>query len=238
MNASFDPERIRVLIPARNEEAFIGEVVKKCLNVTRHVLVVCDHCSDRTAEQAVKAGARAENNPGRPGKGAALRFGWGTWLEDTDWDILVILDGDGQHDPAEIPALVDVLITKRVDIAVGSRAPFASPMPRLRRWTNRFMSQITSYLTASTIEDSQCGFRILRRDFLEKVRLHGNTFDLETEMIVAAARRGGVAFFPIQCRYASETSSIQPVRDTIIWLRALWTCTFSQRDLQKADDIA
>jgi glycosyltransferase involved in cell wall biosynthesis len=207
-----------VLIPAHNEAANIATVVRGARRFVDRVLVVADGCTDATAEQACRAGAEVLELPACSGKGSALRAGW-LWLADhADWNGVLLLDGDGQHDPAEIGNFLKAW--KGEDMVLGMRRLDAPAMPWLRRATNRFMTASLRGLAGCPVEDSQCGFRLLSRDFALGEAWSSDHFEIESEMIWCAARRGWkVKQVPITVRYAAERSKICPWRDTVRWVR-------------------
>jgi glycosyltransferase involved in cell wall biosynthesis len=216
-----------VLIPARNEAATIGQVVRGCRCAGFRVTVIDDASSDATARLAAQAGAEVLTLPGPDhGKTAALHYALallqpGTGLpgaglpESVDW--LLILDGDGQHHPADLERFWRM--RSDADLIVGNRFPDAARMPLLRRWTNRAMSAV---LRRSGILDSQCGFRLIRRAWLGDWLPAGHHFQFETEMaLFAAARPGRILNLPIAATYAREESKIVPWRDAFNFARCL-----------------
>lgn len=222
VNLPVSPDRYRILIPAHNEQDHIADVVIGCLKWNTQVWVVCDACTDKTVAYAKQAGAQIFITQESAGKGAALRLGWHRLLQDKDWDYLIILDGDGQHCPEDIPNFLSVVNTSKPSIIIGSRAPFLPPMPFMRRWTNRIMSLMTSLLTGQWINDSQCGFRLLSRQFIEQCSWYSQSFEIETEMILnAKTKHLTISTVPVTTIYESEESSIRPGLDTYRWLNFL-----------------
>jgi glycosyltransferase involved in cell wall biosynthesis len=220
-----------ILIPARNEAATIGRVVRGCRRAGFAVTVIDDASSDATALLAAQAGAEVLSLPGpHHGKTAALHHALarlprtrppgpglpGTGLADSvDW--LFLLDGDGQHHPADLERFWGM--RHHADLIVGNRFPDAANMPLLRRWTNRAMSAL---LRRSGIVDSQCGFRLIRRAWLGSWLPAGHHFQFETEMaLLAAARPGRILNLPIPATYAREESKIVPWRDALNFARCL-----------------
>ena len=215
-----------VLIPARNEAATIGQVVRGCRCAGVSVTVIDDASSDATARLALQAGAEVLALPGpHHGKTAALHHALarlpgtgrpGTGLpESVDW--LFIMDGDGQHHPADLDRFWNM--RSDADLIVGNRFADAARMPLLRRWTNRAMSAL---LRRSGILDSQCGFRLVRRAWLGSWLPAGHHFQFETEMaLLAAARPGRILNLPIAATYAREESKIVPWRDALNFARCL-----------------
>jgi glycosyltransferase involved in cell wall biosynthesis len=205
----------RILIPARNEAATIGQVVRGCLGAGFSVTVIDDASSDKTASLAIEAGAEVLVLPGpHHGKTAALHHALAP--DSIDW--LIFLDGDGQHHPADLVRFWN--LRHEADLIVGNRFSDAANMPLLRRWTNRAMS---AFLQRSGIVDSQCGFRLVRRAWLGDWLPAGHHFQFETEMaLLATSRPGRVMNLPIAATYACEESKIVPWRDALNFARCLW----------------
>jgi glycosyltransferase involved in cell wall biosynthesis len=214
--AGLEKARARVLIPVRNEAAAIARVVRDCRRAGFAVTVIDDASRDDTARLAAEAGADVLPLPGpHHGKTAALRQGLAGLPAETDW--IFFLDGDGQHRPADLDRFWRA--RHDADLVVGNRLPDAARMPRLRRWTNRLMSRA---LRRSGILDSQCGFRLVRRAWLESWLPRGHHFQFETEMaLLAATRPGRVVNLPIDAIYAGEQSKIIPARDAVNFARCL-----------------
>ncbi len=208
--------RARVLIPVRNEAAAIARLVRDCLRAGFAVSVIDDASRDDTARLAAAAGAEVLTLPGpHHGKTAALRLGLARLAADIDW--IIFMDGDGQHRPADL----DRFWRARgdADLVIGNRLPDAARMPRLRRWTNRLMS---AALRRSGILDTQCGFRLVRRAWLEAWLPRGHHFQFETELALLAARRPcRIVNLPIAALYAGEQSKILPARDALNFARCL-----------------
>ena len=205
-----------VLIPARNEAAAIGRVVRGCRRAGFAVRVIDDASDDGTAFLAGRAGAEVVTLAGpRLGKTAALRHALSRLPQETEW--LFFLDGDGQHDPDDLDRFWKA--RHRADLVVGNRLPDAARMPRLRRWTNRVMSAL---LRRSGLADSQCGYRLVRRAWLGSWRPTGRHFQFETEMALLAANRPCRALnLPIPATYGREESKIVPWRDALNFARCL-----------------
>ena len=137
-------------------------------------------------------------------------------------EAIVVLDGDGQHDPAELPAFIKCAEESGAGIVVGNRLADAAGMPRVRYWTNRTMSIILSWLSRQKIPDSQCGYRLIRREVLERINFTTENYDLESEMLILASRLGfKIASVPIKTIYTGQVSEIKPGMDTLRFLRLI-----------------
>jgi glycosyltransferase involved in cell wall biosynthesis len=158
--------RTIAIIPAFNEEDAIGNVVDEVLafDPSFDVLVVDDASHDSTGELAERHGARVVRLPFNLGIGGAVQAGF-RYASDKGYDIAVRVDGDGQHDPAELGALLDVVLTGRADICVGSR--FAGGdgyrSSAARRVGIRLLARTVSLLTGQHVTDSTSGFQVLNR---------------------------------------------------------------------------
>ncbi|MBV8900421.1 MAG: glycosyltransferase family 2 protein, partial [Verrucomicrobia bacterium] len=130
--------------------------------------------------------------------------------------------GDGQHDPAEIPRFLDAAERTGADLIVGNRMNDLSGMPLIRRWTNQLMSWQIGSLCGQNLPDSQCGYRLVRRELIPLLMKCSTGFDFETETLLLACREGyRVTFVPIRTIYRDETSKIRPVRDTIRYFKLM-----------------
>ncbi len=214
------PERkVLALIPAYNEAGRVAEVVAAAARAVSRVVVIDDGSADATGEVARQAGAEILRHAHNRGKGAAIATAL-EYLRRSDAEYGVLLDADGQHDPAEIGKLVAAADEFRADVVVGNRMRATHDMPRVRRATNRFTSWVTSKLAGQDIPDSQCGFRLLRRTVVDSLKLTTGRFETETEMLIQAGRAGHrIVTVPIRTIYEGQASHIHPVRDTLRFFR-------------------
>jgi glycosyltransferase involved in cell wall biosynthesis len=213
-----------VLIPAFNEEPTIRAVVtaaKKCIT---DILVVDDGSSDATGSEAATAGAVVYRLERNRGKGEALKVGFAYAIE-CGYNFVITIDADGQHDAEDIRHFFPLL--DRYDLILGSRSEDRASVPLLRRLANFTSSVMVSALCARPIPDSQTGFRFYRGDLIRKVRLDCSHYDLETEVIIKAARQGfRIGHCRIRTIYGTEVSRFRNIRDSARFLqvivRALW----------------
>src|SRR5262245_37067124 len=180
---------IGALIPAFNEAGRIGAVVAGARRHVDKVVVIDDGSSDNTAAEAGTAGAECIRSAVREGKGAALRKGIAA-IKPHDFTHVVLMDGDGQHDPADIPQLARVASQTGADLVVGARTFVRDAMPLPRYFSNTIGSRVASNMVGIPLSDSQCGFRLMRADKLQELRLRANKYEIEMEMIIKAVAAG------------------------------------------------
>ena len=211
-----------VMLPLFNEAARIGPLLENILSQSFRVLVIDDGSSDEGPGIA-----RAKNCPiltlGKNcGKGVAIRKGFEYLLQHPSWDLAVLMDSDGQHDPREIQKFIDAHVASDADVVVGNRMGQRGAMQRLRWITNKLTSYWVSALAGQKIPDSQCGFRSLRRRAMERLQLQCERFDLESEMLIQAGDKGfKIVSIPIRSIYADQPSRIRPLRDTALFCRLI-----------------
>jgi glycosyltransferase involved in cell wall biosynthesis len=205
--------RILALVPAHDEAPRIGRVVE---GARKHVpvLVVDDGSSDATAQLAEGAGATVIRQSPNQGKGAALRAGFAAALEGGA-EAVITLDGDGQHDPAEIPAFLGahargVIGGEPAELIVGARS--FRRMPPVRRAANWLGTVTLSAALGRWIADNQSGYRLIgRRLMAAMLDSREAGFAFEVEMIAVCLREGwSIGWIPIRTIYADERSHIRP----------------------------
>ena len=210
------------VIPAYQCAVTIGEVVDGVLGHVERVVVVDDGSTDATGEAAADAGAVVVRNRDNRGKGHALRRGFEAVLAElragaAPVDAVAMLDGDGQHDPADLPVLLAAWDTQGFDLVVGGRLKERALIPPHRYWTNTIGTKLLSWVTGVALEDSQSGYRLVAADLLERMRLESNGYAIESEMLIKAARRGArLGQVRIKTIYHDRVPSFyRPVRDTV-----------------------
>jgi len=153
-------------------------------------------------------------NPGKRGKGAAIRAGLARVLAG-DCTHVLLIDADLQHLPEEAPLLIAEAEKTGADVVLGERRFDRLAMPASRFHANRIGSLALSRFMGVAIRDTQCGFRLFKADALRGLRLRARGYDIETEMLVKLKRRGGrIARVPITAVYTGQRSKLRPVRDT------------------------
>jgi len=173
---------IVALIPAYNEERFIGSVILKARCHAEAVIVVDDGSSDGTPEIAEAAGALVLRHAENRGKGKALTTGFRK-ARELDPRAVVILDADGQHLPEEMPCVVAPVVSGQADIVVGSRYLNGSDgVPRHRMWGHWVFTHFTNRISGVSVTDSQSGFRAFSPRAIEAISFQSNGFSVESEM--------------------------------------------------------
>ncbi len=205
---------ITIIIPAYREGRAIFGIIEETRRVmdtmgrSCEILVIDDGSDDETATEARRAGAHVLSHPYNIGNGAAVKTG----IRNARGDILVTLDGDGQHEPGDIPRLVEMMDT--YDMAVGARRN-DSRQSVLRRTANRLYSRFATYMCRRRIEDLTSGFRVIKTDIARQfVSLLPNTFSYPTTITMAVVRSGySLVYVPVTTHRRVGTSKIRPLRD-------------------------
>ena len=212
-----------ILIPSYNCEATIGDVVKQIKETGLDVIVVDDGSSDNTEKYAAENGALVMRHVKNLGKGASLKEGFDFILRMTNFDSVIIMDGDGQHNPNDISKFISQETKTHDDIIVGNRMLLTKNMPFVRLITNKFMSTILSVMCGQRIPDTQCGFKLLSRRVLKELQLESNRYDLDSELLIKAAKRKfKISSVPIETIYRDEKSQIDPMKDTFRFITILF----------------
>lgn len=213
---------IAILIPAHNEEKTIASLVSELKKSYAEVVVVNDGSSDRTGILAKESGAVVLTHPVCCGKGAALKTGFSYVLQHRI-PAVITMDGDGQHPVSDVHNFEEAYRRNhRPAVWVGKRKIRGTEMPLIRRMTNISMSIIISFLAGQWIPDTQCGFRLLKREVLERVRLYTSNFETESELLIKAGWCGfRISSVTISTVYSEEKSKIRPGRDTVRFFRML-----------------
>jgi glycosyltransferase involved in cell wall biosynthesis len=205
-----DPASVSLVSPAYNEGRVIADVIA-ALNADarwHEIIVVDDGSSDGTGGFASSAGAIVVKHPYNKGNGAAVKSG----IRKAAGEFVLILDGDGQHSPADARRLVSRL--GEYDLVVGARSA-STQATHARRFGNRALNWLASYLTERDILDLTSGFRAARRDHLrEFLHLLPNGFSTPTTTTLAFIKAGyNVAFEPVEARQRAGSSKIKLARD-------------------------
>jgi UDP-N-acetylglucosamine---dolichyl-phosphate N-acetylglucosaminyltransferase len=176
--------KIFVIIPAKDEQKHIEEVIKSTKKYVKNIIVIDDGSKDNTSILAEKAGATVLKHSINLGKGAALKTGCEYALMEKA-DIIIFMDSDGQHDPHDIPIFLNEL--KKVDIVFGSRK-LNKKMPFILRFGNWFINKVSHILFGIYVSDTQSGFRAFKTDIYEKIKWKSKGYSVESEIIANAGK--------------------------------------------------
>ena len=213
--------QIAILIPAYNESVQIGQLVRTLKAMGFPLIVVDDGSSDGTAEKAKTGGAEVICHKKNLGKGAALKTGF-EYILNMDYDAVLIMDGDAQHSPSDIHKFIDLANKGGNAIIIGNRMVDTRNMPFNRKLANMFMSFILSFICSQKIPDSQCGFRLIKKEVLKNIKIESDRFEVESEILIKARRAGStILSVPIRTLYGKESSQINPFWDTFRFIAFL-----------------
>lgn len=202
-----DKNIVVILLPAHNETRTIASVIKGAKKFGK-VIVVDDGSTDQTYTAAKEAGAFVLAFSHNSGKGAAIKKGLQYVLRDLEFEVLIVMDADGQHEPEDIKKFLTLFESQKPDLLLGARDLNSKAMSFPRRFWNKSISFLISLATGRRISDSQCGFRLLSRKAVKKIDMHESGYSIETEMIYEAVKNNlNIAEVPIQTVYGDNKNS-------------------------------
>ena len=211
--------RICVIIPTYNESRAIADLINQIAKLGLEVIIIDDGSSDNTVKIATACGAKVLPNLKNMGKGASLIKGYNFALQH-GFDAVVSMDGDGQHSPSDLPAFIQKAKTSASALIVGNRMGMTKTMPVLRQITNFLMSKFISLIVKQHIPDTQCGFRLAKKELLSKIGLSTSKYETESEVLIKAARLGfKIESIPVETIYSGQKSQINPLVDSLRFLR-------------------
>ena len=208
------------VIPCYNPGPALVDVITQTRAQVDALLVVDDGSDAATAERLRDTGVACLRLPTNRGKGHALLAGLTHWLAEPAWAAVVLLDADGQHDPAEIVALRRAWERGLGDVIIGARTGDWTAVDARRRWANRVSTRVLSRLCGQVIVDSQSGFRLLARPVVERVvpSLDGGRYETESALLIRAARAGfRIASVPVRLipPHPEVPSHFRALRDSL-----------------------
>lgn len=211
--------KVVAVIPALNCEKQIGRVVSQLKPFVDETIVIDDGSVDNTKIKGHLNGAQMISHPKNWGLGAALCTGFRAALR-RQADIIVTLDGDGQHKPQDIKKVIDLLINNHCDVVIGSRLLKKKNykyFPRHRLWGNLILTSLTnSAIGQKVTTDSQSGYRAFKRKVVEKMKLTSARMAVSSEIVFEAAKNNFVIKeVPIKPTYEDETSNQRLIVDPL-----------------------
>jgi glycosyltransferase involved in cell wall biosynthesis len=225
---------VAVVIPCYNAGGRLRPVVEQVLAHTPRVIVVDDGCTDESMPSLEGLPVQLVRFEHNQGKGHALLAGFRAALEDEKVHAIAVVDADGQHDPAELPGLCAVLRREKAGLAVGERRFGEAHVPWRSRFGNRVSAALLRRILGTRLSDSQCGYRVLSREFAVAVvaNVPGGRYETETAMIILAVRGGyPVVSAPIATRYerGNSSSHFRKLRDSWRVMRVLSRAAWERR---------
>lgn len=221
MNSLNQKIKVCAVIPFYNERDFIQDVITETLNYVDKVIAVNDGSTDGT-EKLITEFERVQiiSSDHNYGKGNALQIGFDESIKQ-NYNIIVTLDADKQHNPEYIPKLISYLT--EFDCVIGNRLDDLEKMPLTRIMSNKLTSLLLTLKTGQRIVDSQCGFRAYKSNLLKAIKTFSYGFEAESEMIVYASRLGyKIGFVNIPTVYGQEKSKMNSIKATIGFIKILF----------------
>lgn len=206
-------QKILAVIPCLNEGQFIGDIVTRARKYADEVIVIDDGSTDNTAEVAKKAGAKVIEHEVRQGAGAATRTAFEV-AKGYDADVLVTLDGDGQHNPDEIPQVLAPILRGEADLVVGSRfcQTNVKNVPKYRKFGINVITWLYNLGSKVKLSDSQSCFRAHSRRLIEAANITENGFGFSVQVLIQARKKNFVIReVPVSCIYHLQGSSLNPM---------------------------
>lgn len=199
-------------IPAYNEANHIGGVILKAIKHVDEVIVVDDGSTDDTAQVSESTGAIVLRNSENQGAGQATRICFQQALKRKA-DVLVTVDGDGQHDADEIPNVVGPLLDGEADLVIGSRfLGTDSNIPGYRRFGINIITFLLNFASGTKVSDSQSCFRAFSRKAIEVLNITEKGFGFSIQLLIQARQRKlTIKEVPVSVIYHSDGSTLNPV---------------------------
>ena len=195
-----------VCIPVFNESSFIENIVKESLEHVDKVIVCDDGSTDNTAELATEAGAIVISHKKNEGYGAAITTLF-NYAREQNTEIMITLDGDGQHSPSQIPLLIDAIISHNVDVSIGSRFLGGTSASKFRKTGIKIITSAVNYGTNLKTSDSQSGFRAYSKKAISAIHPTEEGMAVSTEILLKISNKGlSIAEVPIDISYGPDTS--------------------------------
>lgn len=205
--------RIIAAIPCLNEGQFIGDIVTRTRRYVDKVVVIDDGSTDNTSKAARAAGADVIKNEIKQGAGAATRAAF-EMAKTCNASVLITLDGDGQHDPDEIPKVLAPILRGEADLVIGSRFLLEKhkQAPKYRKFGIDIITGLYNLGSKFRVSDSQSCFRAHSRRLLEAINITEKGFGFSVQVLIEARKKSLVIVeVPVSCIYHSEGSTLNPI---------------------------
>lgn len=228
--AKLPKQQVIVGMPAYNEERYIGSIVLQARQYADEVIVIDDGSSDNTAKVAKLAGATVVQHGENKGYGAAIQSILAQ-AKERNPDVLVLLDADAQHDPAEISSLTKAIF-EGYDLTIGSRKLHRHDIPAYRQVGQKVISYFTRILSRSKLSDTESGFRAFSRQAIAVLELKENGMAVSAETISEATAKGlKITEVPISAIYTKDGSTLNPIRHGVGVLNRVMVMISERRPL-------
>lgn len=205
--------KVVAAFPCLNTQPFISNLVFRAKKYVNQVVVINDGSHDGTAEAARAAGALVINHSENRGYGEAVKSCFKAARENAA-DVLVVLDGDGQHNPDEIPRVLEPVLRKKVDIVIGSR--FLSEknnIPRYRKFGITIINFLYNFGSGTKVSDAQSGFRAYSKKAIDGLSVREKGMAVSIEILAKARRKGlDITEVAISCSYSLLKLNMKAVK--------------------------
>jgi len=223
---------LSVIIPVYNEELTVGNVIDRVklalqkIGLEYEIIVVDDHSYDRSLDVVREHYSKLYTLKQHMGKGYALRAGFAK----AKGDIIVTLDSDGSHRPEELERVLTPILKNKTDLVIGSRYLNQKNVAtrKLNAFGVRIFNSLIQLLTGTAVTDSQSGYRAMKREVVDKLKLYAREYEIESEMLVKTAKAGfRVAEVPISFEQRTYgRSGVDPLWDGSKILYSIWLARF------------
>jgi glycosyltransferase involved in cell wall biosynthesis len=205
-------KQLKVLagMPAYNESKYIGSLILNTKQYVNEVVIIDDGSTDDTSKIASLAGATVIRHPQNQGYGAAILSIFDE-ARKRDPDVLIILDADSQHNPQEIPNIIQPILNG-FDVVIGTREKQAEKIPFYRRVGQKVISSSVNILSDEHLSDSECGFRAFSRKAIAALDLKEIGMAISAETVAEASRKNlKITQVPVSVTYGKDSSTLNPV---------------------------
>jgi len=213
--------KYKILVPAYNAEKYLPELFEqiKKYDSLDNIIVINDGSADKTVKICEENNISLIDIKNNGGKGKALKRAFNE-IKESDIDFFITMDADLQHAPSCLPLFIKKYEETGAGIIIGNRLHDLKDMPKSRIFSNKTTSWLLGLLCKQKILDSQCGYRLIKREVIEKINIISDKYEMESEILIKASREGyKIDFVPVPTIYGDEHSSINKVKDTYRFIR-------------------